>query len=427
MWTWRLEMNGRSKKGYFNHWFIVCGVLGSSGLLITLLCNTAGMFVSPVMEQFGWSRTQATLYLTLFNWIAAAMQPIVGKIYAKYDMRLILSAVVIIFCGAYIWSGTFTSLWQWNLFGVIYGVMAGFFMYLPGPVLFSRWFVKKMSFAMSIGGIVSGIIGFFLNTLLVMAIMNMGWGKARMVLGAITLVACLFLTVFGVRNSPEQVGMEPYGAGEEVDDTKQEDEESGFTYKQVWRSPAFYLMLCYGFIIIILASFAQQIYSYADAMPIGMETAAKVFSVLSVAMLPLNPAIGWMYDKIGGIKGNLVICLSCTVGTLLLVLCGGSSKPLFYAGVAGYNLIMSSMGLGVPVLVKHVFGAKDYASILSKVTLVLLVSGGVANILYAQLYDITGTYATFPVMALVLSIVALVMVPLIAILAAGSRKKMGIR
>ncbi len=66
-------MNKRSRKGYFNHWFIVGGVLGSSTLMILFLCNTAGMFVSPVMEQFGWSRTQATFYLTLFNWIAAAM------------------------------------------------------------------------------------------------------------------------------------------------------------------------------------------------------------------------------------------------------------------------------------------------------------------------------------------------------------------
>lgn len=417
-------MNKRSNKGYFNHWFIVGGVLGSSTLMILFLCNTAGMFVSPVMEQFGWSRTQATFYLTLFNWIAAAMQPLVGRLYEKYDMRLILSVVVAVFCGAYIWSGTFTHIWQWNLFGVIYGVMAGFFMYLPGPVLFNRWFVQKMSFAMSIGGIVSGIIGFFLNTMLVMQIMNAGWGKARMELGVIAFAVCFVLTVFGVRNSPEQMGMEPYGAGEKPEAGTQEEEESGFEYAQVWRSPAFYVTLCYGFMVILLTSFAQQIYSYADAMPIGMESAAKAFSIMSVAMLILNPAIGWMYDRFGGIKGNLVICLFCALGTFLLVLCGGSSKPLFYMGVACYNLVMSSMTLGIWALVKYVFGARAYAQILSKVSLVLLVSGGVANILYAQLYDITGTYTTFPITAFLLSVAAVVMVPMIAVLANRSKKKM---
>lgn len=159
-------------------------------------------------------------------------------------------------------------------------------------------------------------------------------------------------------------------------------------------------------------------------MPIGMESAAKAFSIMSVAMLILNPAIGWMYDRFGGIKGNLVICLFCALGTFLLVLCGGSSKPLFYMGVACYNLVMSSITLGIWALVKYVFGVRAYAQILSKVSLVLLVSGGVANILYAQLYDITGTYTTFPITAFLLSVAAVVMVPMIAVLANRSKKKM---
>lgn len=101
---------------------------------------------------------------------------------------------------------------------------------------------------------------------------------------------------------------------------------------------------------------------------------------MSVAMLILNPAIGWMYDWFGGIKGNLVICLFCALGTFLLVLCGGSSKPLFYMGVACYNLVMSSITLGIWALVKYVFGVRAYAQILSKVSLVFsLKCGGGGN------------------------------------------------
>lgn len=85
-----------------------------------------------------------------------------------------------------------------------------------------------------------------------------------MELGVIAFAVCFVLTVFGVRNSPEQMGMEPYGAGEKPEAGTQEEEESGFEYAQVWRSPAFYVTLCYGFMVILLTSFAQQIYSYAD-------------------------------------------------------------------------------------------------------------------------------------------------------------------
>ena len=108
-------MNDTTKKSYFNHWFIVFGVLGCNTLLICLLCTTAGMFVSPVMDEFGWSRTAATMYLTLFNWIAAAMQPLVGRLFDKYSIKRIMLAVIVVFGCALNWTGTLTSPWQWNV------------------------------------------------------------------------------------------------------------------------------------------------------------------------------------------------------------------------------------------------------------------------------------------------------------------------
>ena len=76
---------GTQKESNFNPWLIVLGCVGCSAMLITILCNTAGMFLTPVMEEFGWSRTQASLYLTIYSWIAAALQPVIGKIYEKYE------------------------------------------------------------------------------------------------------------------------------------------------------------------------------------------------------------------------------------------------------------------------------------------------------------------------------------------------------
>ena len=64
----RREFMGTQKESNFNPWLIVLGCVGCSAMLITILCNTAGMFLTPVMEEFGWSRTQASLYLTIYSW-----------------------------------------------------------------------------------------------------------------------------------------------------------------------------------------------------------------------------------------------------------------------------------------------------------------------------------------------------------------------
>ena len=41
--------------------------------------NQAGLFASPVMEEFGWSRTDATLYMSIQPWVAAICTPFAGK------------------------------------------------------------------------------------------------------------------------------------------------------------------------------------------------------------------------------------------------------------------------------------------------------------------------------------------------------------
>ena len=35
-----------------------------------------------------------------------------------------------------------TELWQWDLYGVVFGVTAAFFMYLAAPVLINLWFKR---------------------------------------------------------------------------------------------------------------------------------------------------------------------------------------------------------------------------------------------------------------------------------------------
>ena len=79
----------------FNPWLIILGSIGCSGLLITL-SNTDGLYLGPVIEEFGWNRTSASLYMTIYNWVAALMQPLVGKIFEKRDMRKIMAGVIVL-------------------------------------------------------------------------------------------------------------------------------------------------------------------------------------------------------------------------------------------------------------------------------------------------------------------------------------------
>ncbi|MBU5421211.1 MFS transporter [Cellulomonas hominis] len=405
----------------FSPWLIILGVAGCGILLTTALCNTAGLFLTPVMEESGWSRTAASLYFTIFAWVAAALGPVAARVLERFDARWVMSVIVVAFCGAYVWSASFTALWQWNVFGVIYGVCAAFFMYLAQPVIISRWFRTRMGMALALVGVISGVLGFFVSPWIQAMIDADGWRHARLWAGIVTVLVCLPLTILFVRNSPEELGQRPYGADEPAPgaDPAAEVVQPGVPLRAAVKSLAFSLFLVFGFLSVVVPSLNQQIPSYAAAAPLGAMAGAFALSVLSIIGLPRNPLAGWFYDRFSGMAGNALCYAIATVGLGLVILGGGTNRILFYVGVAAFSFCFVPLTIGTPVFAREVFGARDFAQIYSWVTTVVLIAGGVAPLLYAQVFDHTGSYEALLWLGLVLSAVQVALV--LAIRVVGRR------
>lgn len=398
----------------FNPWLIVLGVVGCNGLLI-MLANMDGYYLAPVMEEFGWSRTAASLYMTVYAWVAALIQPIVGKLFDKYDMRKIMSVVILLFGANYVISSTFTQLWQWTIFGIVYGICAGFFMYLPLPLLINRWFVKKTGFAMSLSGVICGVAGLIVNPLCQKLIDAQGWGHSRFVMGLVICGASLVLTILFVRNSPKESGSLPYGTGEEEKGQEQEKAGTlnGLTLAQARKTPVLYLGLLFTFLTCLACCFVQQVSSYANAFPVGALAGAFALSVFNGIGIPRGPVMGWFIDKCGSKMGNLVSCLVSALGMVLILAGGGKSPLLLYVGIACFSFLFVPLTMGIPLMVGDVFGSQDYAKIYSWMTTSQLVAGGVGPLIYGQLYDRTGNYGVFPIFVLVTCLVLMAMIPVI--------------
>ena len=409
---------GDTQNKKFNPWLIVLGALGCNSLLISL-ANLDGFFLAPVMEEFNWTRTQASLYMTIYSWIAAAMQVFVGKLFEKHDVRKIMGGIVILYGVSYMATSAFTHVWQWSIFGILYGVAAGFFMYIPGALLITRWFSKRTGFAMALPGIITGILGFFLNPMCQNMLTKYGWSKTRVILGAVFMIVCFILTILFVRSSPESVGQKPYGyeevtAGSEKKDTDHGTVElKGVTAKQAFKMPAFYLSIVFTFLVCIVCCFVQQIASYAAALPIGAMAGAFALSIFSVIGLPRSPIMGWIFDKFGSFAGNFLSTIVSVIGTIMIILGGGKNVPLFYVGVACWSFMFVPLTMGTSLLVKDVFGDKEYSSIYSYMSTSLLISAGVAPLVYAQIYDRSQSYETYPVFVLIMAIIVTALVPII--------------
>jgi len=404
------------------HWFyVILGCCGCSAILITVLGNTAGLFLTPVMEEYQWTRTQASLYMTIFAWVAALIQPLVAKVYEKRNMRWVLTCIVIIYCASYMTSAHFTKLWQWNVFGIVYGICGGFFMYLPTPLLVNRWFAKRNALMMSLTGVVTGILGFFASPLIQKTITTDGWRTARFYTGFIILILCAGLTVLFVRNKPETMGMQPFFSDYEESESSKKgksklpslNKSEGLTIKAALKTPSYYLMILFGFLTVLVPSLNQQLPSYSATVPIGAAAGAFALSILSIVNLPRGPLAGWFIDLAGGKIGNMTCWAITAVGLITIILSKGESPVAFYIGVVCFSFSFVPLTIGNPIIAKEAFGLREYEKIYSGITTAVLFSGGVSFLLYAQIFDHTGSYTPCLYLALGVSIIQIILIPII--------------
>ena len=79
-------------------YLIVASCIVIMCLPCALVLSCAGIFFTPVSEFFGVARAQFTLYFSLLNVAMMLTLPIAGRLMSRVDLRVVLSACVVI-CG----------------------------------------------------------------------------------------------------------------------------------------------------------------------------------------------------------------------------------------------------------------------------------------------------------------------------------------
>jgi MFS family permease len=395
-------------------WLILLACIGFYAVTTGIMCNTAGIFLAPVMQETGWTRTAASFYLTIFPLVAAVMQPIAGAAYKKYNPRMILTVVVLIFCLAYIATSRATTVMHWNIFGVIYGITAGFFMYIPTPWLINNWFRKNTGLALGITGAALSIFAALTSPILQDLITTYGWRTGRLVLGIVGLVISVPLTFLFVRKSPADMGLMPYGA--ETSGAAAQAaaalESSGVRTAKAVKSPAFYFLIILAGIFCMCASFFQQIPSYASFGPLGAAAGAMAVSIVMVGGIIGKFFLGWLNDRVGIKITGIVACLGGAIGILVAFMAGGN-VTMFYLGLCIFGVGYSALTIVSPLVTRNAFGAVDYSQIYSWITMSIFLFSAAAPLIYARIYDTTGTFTLAFILVIAMYILGSILVPVI--------------
>ncbi|MEQ7790409.1 MFS transporter [Staphylococcus nepalensis] len=389
-------------------WLILIGLCVSVGLGKAALNNSAGLFLSPVSQDLNVGVGSLTIYLSVSSIVTLLFLPFGGKLLSKYSARLVLFFAIIFQAGAFALFGLMNSIWGWYLLAIPLAIGGVFITVIGGPVLIERWFSKGKGLSLGILSAIGGLLGVFAQPIIGALISQFGWRNAYFITGLGVLIIVTPIILLLIRNSPKDKNTKAYGdTSTDIDPRKQIQNIEGIAYTTAKKTPAFFLLALFFFIITAISSFTMHVPTYLVNHGQKVSIAGAMMSALMVGVFVGSLVFGYLTDKIGAKKVGLLAMILGLIATILLI-----AMPDFIVVVAValflFGMFTSSIGTIAPAMASSLFGSKDYSQIYSTSSIGLALASIVALPAYGFIYDISGSYTTGLIIIILLFVVNII-------------------
>lgn len=204
--------------------WIIVGVTFFILLVGAGIRSAPGVFMVPVEQEFGWSRSSISIALSINLLLYGLVGPFAAAVMDRFGIRRItIIALILLALGSSLTIWMYAS-WQLTvLWGVVVGLGSGCTASVLGAMIANRWFVKQRGLVMGILT-ASGATGqlVFLPLLPSLAESD-GWRTASWVIAIAALILVPIVAIL-IRDRPSDKGLQAFGATEvdkEIEDSKQ--------------------------------------------------------------------------------------------------------------------------------------------------------------------------------------------------------------
>ncbi|MCL2529754.1 MAG: MFS transporter [Coriobacteriia bacterium] len=372
------------QKGTFWHYMIIVSLCVMVFFSAGLTLSVGALFFTPISETLGVGLGQVAMWLTIALLTATVVLPFAGKLIATKDARFVISAAVACIGLGNIIISFASIIWIIYVAAVFLGVGFSVIIYLSLPTMVNRWFKERAGFWLGICAAFTGIAGVIFNPVAGYLIEAIGWNTTYLVFGIAILVCVLPFTLLGLRNSPTDVNLLPFG---EVLTRTDADNESpvtapavmGVSYDTARKSLAFFVMLLCTACIQFGIGIWQMVPSYASSLPLAASVAglAAIIAACCMAGQAIGKVVlGAVIDK--SVFGGLILSALCGGGGLLLFWLFDFSSIALYAGGFIFGFFYASAVVLVAQMTLKMFGVRDYARIYSRISMVSALLGALS-------------------------------------------------
>lgn len=283
--------------------WVVAGITFLALLASAGFRSTVGLFIVPFEDDFGWSRDQISLAISINLVCYGLMAPFAAAIIDRFGARrMMMVALATVAIGAGL-TTAMTALWQLDaLWGLAIGSSTGAISIPLSAIVATRWFTRRR-------GLVTGLLAASFATgnliflpLLAWITRDHGW-QAAVGLVAICAAFMVPLVALLMRDHPADVGLTPYGS----DEPAAAPVRSGNPFRTPFtvlrrsvRAPDFWLLAGTFFICGWTTNGAVQTHFVPAAHDHGISevSAASILAIIGVFDIIGATGSGWLTDRV---------------------------------------------------------------------------------------------------------------------------------
>ena len=381
----RLTLPARMPRIYRGWWVV------SAPFLAAALGTGAGqygfgIFIGPLEETFGWSRSQISASLS-FTAVGSLLAPFLGRSIDRYGARPVMAISLAMVAVSFLIRPMMTELWHWYALSLLqYAGYTGASM-LPAGKLVGLWFRRTRGRVMGLTAMGNNFGGLVMPPLMGWMLLLLSWEATYLALGVTSILLVVF-TWITVRDNP--TGRETE-TGSTEGDTRAASQVTGRTVREALRDRSFYaIALAVTLGTFTYSAIIPQIIPHLLDGGATLAIASLVLSMYAIAGMVGKFLMGLVAERI---TSRYALMTNFVGQSVFLVAMIWADNPIvMWTAVPVLGIFNGAFGALFQLVVQDAFGLRYFGSIMGLINFATLISFFFGPILAGVSYDITGSY-----------------------------------
>jgi len=362
--------------------------------------TTLTIFIFPLEERFGWSRTLISGSVSAGALAALALSPAVGWCIDRFGARPVLVVSVLIL-------GMAMTSMAWATVPLTFYVAfasARVVFHTSAPIgastVSARWFIRKRGRAIGLiflWGAIGGLVFTMLSAQMIDHFgMKTAWITIGLVVFCVSLAPCLFLVV----ERPEDMGLLPDNELPIRDEESSEQaasevairDDDSWSLAEAMRSKAFWVLFFMGMAMFCVNTGTNvHIGAYYRDQGLTLTLAAVAISFSWLVSAFGSVVWGWVLERLQPRLAYSTVFMILGVSTLYLLTVDSTAEALVAAGLIGS--VSSGSNVIISIMYADYYGRNSLGRIRGVSETGVLLGQAVGPLLAGILFDTRGSYS----------------------------------